>query len=306
MKPGQRIELITRCANSLANRGWNDIDFYLSQFHLPTSDIWNDRSEATEFNYVRAMLGAQGVSDEDLAALDDFLHGPAIHSADDEPWTRGNLFRVFISHLAAHRETATRLKASLEWWGFDSFIAHKDINPGKEWLDVIVAALHSCDALVGLVHTGFRDSEWCDQEVGFALGRAIPTIPIRVDADPHGFFGHIQAISWPHIDKPEAEVASNILDVLINDKRTTAKVTEAIVATLVNAKSFDHANALVRVLLNSSTLLSSDQLQRLRKAQSENGQVGGAWHVENALQSLESRTGKTDIVAETDLDDEPF
>lgn len=306
MNPGQRIELITRCANSLANRGWNNIDFYLSQFHLPTSDVWNDNSEATEFNYVRAMLGMQGVSDEELAALDDYLHGPVTHSADDEPWPGRSLFRIFVSHLAQHKETATRLKSSLEWWGIDSFIAHKDINPGKEWSDVILAALHSCDALVGLVHTGFRESQWCDQEVGFALGRAIPAIPIRIEVDPHGFFGHIQAIPWPHIDKPEAKVARNILDVLIQDKRTTAKVTETVVSTLVNAKSFEHANGLVRVLLKSSTLLSSDQLQRLRKAQAENGQVRGAWHVEQALQSLEARTGKTDISAEFDLDDEPF
>lgn len=306
MEPGQRIELITRCANSLANRGWSDIDFYLSQFHLPTSDVWNDSSEATEFNYVRAMLGTQGVADEALTALDDYLHGPATHSAEDEPWTGGTLFRVFVSHLAKHKDTATRLKSSLEWWGIDSFIAHKDINPGKEWADVILAALHSCDALIGLVHSGFRESEWCDQEVGFALGRAIPAVPVRIEVDPHGFFGHIQAIQWPNDDQPESTAARRILDVLIQDKRTTSKMTETLVSALVGASSFDHANGLSRLLLESGAILSTDQLRRLREAQTANSQVAGAWHVDAALRSLEARTGKTSVPTALDPDDGPF
>jgi hypothetical protein len=34
--------------------------------------------------------------------------------------------------------------------------------------------LHSCDALVGILHEGFRESPWCDQEVGIVLGREKP------------------------------------------------------------------------------------------------------------------------------------
>ena len=306
MNRAERIEVINRCATSLAGSGWNDIDFLLGQFSLPTSNIWNDRSDDTEFNYVRTML-AQSVTDDNLIALDDYLHSPQTHSTEDEPWNDGSAFRVFISHLAQYRASAARLKSAIEWWGFDAFIAHKDINPGREWADVILAALHSCDAFVGLVHAGFRESEWCDQEVGFALGRTIPAIPIRAEVDPHGFFGHIQAIPWPEGDNPEKTVARGVIDVLLHDKRTSAKAVAAVVAGLEGASSFGNANTLSRTLVDTDAVLSADQLRRLRIAQRDNPQVAGAWDVEAAIGALEARSGKSVTATTSDLaDDIPF
>ena len=50
------------------------------------------------------------------------------------------------------------------------------------------------DLLCAILTPNFYQSKWCDQEVGIALGRSIPTLSIKKEADPHGFIGKSQAI----------------------------------------------------------------------------------------------------------------
>lgn len=65
------------------------------------------------------------------------------------------------------------------------------------------------DLLCAIITPDFYMSKWCDQEVGIALGRAIPTISIKKGADPHGFIGRYQAI------KAKTKVGDVAKDVLI-------------------------------------------------------------------------------------------
>lgn len=124
--------MINRCATTLKGRGWAEIDFILQQFSLPTTDRWSGSGDDSEFDYVRSMLSGQGASDENLIALLDYLHGPVTHDPEEEPWKRSSC-RVFITHLWKHRDDAVALQEALDAWGVDSFVAHRDINPGAEW-----------------------------------------------------------------------------------------------------------------------------------------------------------------------------
>lgn len=70
-----------------------------------------------------------------------------------------------------------------------SFVAYTDIKPTKEWQGEIENALHSMDALAAILMPGFKDSDWTDQEVGVAIGRGVPIIPIMRGLTPYGFIG---------------------------------------------------------------------------------------------------------------------
>jgi TIR domain len=72
-------------------------------------------------------------------------------------------------------------------FGVDAFVAHDTIEPTRPWQDVIESALATCHALAALVTTDFKESNWCDQEVGFAVGRGILIISVRIGHDPYGF-----------------------------------------------------------------------------------------------------------------------
>ena len=93
---------------------------------------------------------------------------------------------------------------------------------------------------MALLHKGIKESDWCDQEIGVALGRDIPVIPVRVELDPYGLAGIFQALPWA-ADAPATRCASNVVDVLLSDKRTKETTIGAMVAGLEHATYFDMA-----------------------------------------------------------------
>lgn len=246
MQPGERVAVIKRIATRLgAEDDWAEIDLVLEQFGFETEWRWEGDAKSYVLHCIKNNTDAK------LAALDQYLMG---HSRpDEEPWEDGR-FRLFITHLANQKLTAHSLKSNLRFYGIDAFVAHDDIRPGKEWQLVIESALHSCDALVGLLHSGFRESDWCDQEVGFALGRGVPVVPIHFDLYPYGFFGSVQAIINAGAQEVKA-LARQLTLILLHDKRTADKLTEAIVEQLANARSFDQANRLSGLLATETPLL---------------------------------------------------
>jgi len=304
LRPGQRVDLITRCARLLANgRSWNEIDFILDQFGLPTSDRWDGSGgERPHEDYVRDMVSrADEVLIQDLV---DYLSGDPGADPEAQPWSGEHGFRLFLSHLASEKAYAARLKVACARFGIDAFVAHEDIEPGREWLRTIIAALQSSHALAALFHSGFKDSNWCDQEVGIAIGRGIPALPVRVDHDPYGFLGAIQAVPATGLDA--SDVAWVITDKLLADKRTSATLVEALVERLVHALSFAHANTLARMLGQHLDLLTREHLDRLRAAQKANTEVEGAFDVPDFIDQLDTRLGPAPLSLPAYEDEEPF
>lgn len=127
-------------------------------------------------------------------------------------WEKGYI-RAFISHLASSKKKIAVLKSNLEQWGISSFVAHEDIEPSREWMAEIEKALASMDVLVAVVEPDFSKSKWTDQEVGYALGRNIDIIPLRVGVDPYGFMGKFQGIQAKN--RVPSEVAKDIVKVII-------------------------------------------------------------------------------------------
>lgn len=128
-----------------------------------------------------------------LIGLDD---SPVSSGSDSvDLWHPPNAPRVFISHITEKKADAHRLSTNLGLFGFASFVAHEAIKPGREWPMEIQRALRSCDVLVALVSSGFHDSEWTDQEVGWVLGRDLAVVPVSLDkTDPKGFLAFYQAV----------------------------------------------------------------------------------------------------------------
>jgi hypothetical protein len=133
----------------------------------------------------------------------------------DDPfdiWPPGRI-RLFFSHTSDQRLLVSRIASALEHWPFACFVAHEEIEPSLTWQEVIESGLRTCEALVAFVTSGFRTSAWCDQEVGWALGRGIVVIPVHLDADPHGLAGAIQAVPAALDDAP-GEIAERIATAL--------------------------------------------------------------------------------------------
>lgn len=162
-------------------------------------------------------------------------------------------FRPFLSHKAEVKKETAALKEHLGLYGISAFVAHEDIRPTKAWQDEIENSLASMDAFVALLTEDFHDSNWTDQEVGFALARGVPVIAVQIGRLPYGFIAKFQALraDWD-------TAAEGIVKLLINHDRMFS----AYVQALRKCPSWDAGNVLARVLpaIEAATEQQIDEL----------------------------------------------
>lgn len=197
-------------------------------------------------------------------------------------WVKGT-FRLFLSHVSIHKVAVSELKGELRKLGVSSFVAHEDIEPTLEWQEEIDLALRSMDGFAALLTPEFHESRWTDQEIGFALARGIPVIPVRLGMDPYGFIGKIQGLPG-RFDAPAA-LASNLVDLIQKDKRTTSTMAEALVVALETAGSFLAAKAVVGKIEKQPSF-TPEQLARMEVASKKNSQVSGSFGVPSRIQTV--------------------
>lgn len=282
IKIGARVDLIMKAARTLSQRSYTDIDLLLEQCELSTSH-WMEGID--QYGYcVQALREAP---DTLLRELDDYLHSTTDAVPGDEPWVQAK-FHIFLTHVATHKAEATTIKQDFLKLGIEGFVAHEDIEPTKKWQQVIEAALMSCDALVALLHDGFKESPWCDQEVGYVLGRNVPVIPVAFDQQPYGFFGSLQSVRADAYTRPHT-LAAEIARLLLTDTRTGTSLTEHLIEALVLSRNWAESNVLAPLIADHTPLITGEQVRRLRVAQDSNTKVGEASGVERSIKRMVER-----------------
>jgi len=176
-------------------------------------------------------------------------------------------FRVFLSHRSNVKVETANLKTQLQLFGISGFVAHEDIHPTKAWQDEIENALGSMDCLVALMTQDFHESEWTDQEVGFAFGRGVPIIAVRLGRNPYGFIGKFQALpsTWE-------TAAVDIAKILINNDRMFSAYVQAV----RKCPNWDSGNILAKVL-TSIEKLTEQQIDALVTAYNEHSEIHGSF-----------------------------
>lgn len=172
-------------------------------------------------------------------------------------------FRVFLSHKTEVKKQTAQLKAKLKLFGISCFVAHEDIDPTQEWQTEIENALNTMDSFIALLTDSFHDSNWTDQEVGFAFGKGVPIISVRLERDPYGFIGKFQALSSSWIEAPD-----KIVQILIKNDAMVNAYIEAI----KDCKKYDDSNKLSE-LLPYIEKLSQSQIDNIIGAFNSNSQI---------------------------------
>lgn len=153
-------------------------------------------------------------------------------------WNNSKL-KVFFSHKSEYKAETAKLKEKLNEYGISCFVAHEDITPTLQWQEEIENALHTMDILVALMTEGFKDSDWTDQEIGFAVSKNILVIPVNLGQVPYGFIGKYQGLSttWKDVD-------IKILQQLMQHQ----SMLEIFIDKVVTCPSYDKANKLSKLL----------------------------------------------------------
>jgi TIR domain len=140
-------------------------------------------------------------------------------------WQDTPRFRLFVSHIAIHKEKATRLKDCLVRYGIDAFVAHEDIEPTLDWQTEIEKALRTMDAFLAIHTVGFSQSIWAQQEVGYAVARGVKIISLQMGENPTGFISKSQAL--PRRNRNAEAIAAEIDKIFSKDPRTREKLRAA-------------------------------------------------------------------------------
>jgi hypothetical protein len=290
------VQLLRMAAVSIQHTdhdNWNGgVDYYTIRLHVPlevfvqiepeieshekrlldvAKSIWRDY-ESDFISAVRLLPDRSGLASPQSAHL-----APTQLPAFWEP----DHFRLFLSHCSSRKVEVGLLRVALRDFGVSGFVAHDDIEPSQLWQPEIERALRSCEALAAIVTEDFSASLWCDQEVGYALGRGLPILPIQLGRPPHGFIAKVQALPVPK-GHTLASIAPNIVGLLLKAPQSSLSSTGALVHAVANAYSFAQAKA-ATALLESVPVLNDAHASLLRDALTGNSQVIDAFGVPDRI-----------------------
>lgn len=267
MRVLERIELIDKIGRELQSRmSYSDIDVYLGAYGIETKDA--QPSSNSKWVYVKELLAN---ADENLvlsiAEELNLSHNFSNNTHKEATFWKAGHFKLFISHLASFKGNTARLQQVLKDYAISSFVAHEDIEPSKEWQIEIESALHTMDSMAVILMKGFKESNWCDQEVGFAVGKDVLIIPIRKGVDPYGFIGKYQGIQAN--GKNIGEVAEEVFNTIVKSPKTRGKILNALSNAIGQSTEINDAIGKVK-LLGSDSNIPNEILENIKTSITEN------------------------------------
>lgn len=288
LDPSRRVLIIREIARHLESEKFNVLNMILGQFSIPTSH----RGMRSNHDYLIEVLST---------ATSESLQSLAAHLRLDQPepapsskiWDEGH-FRLFVCHLAQHKHEVGELRNFLKNDTTSAFVAHNDIEPTEEWQSVILDALSTADAMVALLHKGFHDSKWTDQEIGYALGRKILVIPVRLGIDPSGFIGRFQGANG--MNKPLDQLSREIVGILTRHPLSRKRMAETLVYRFEHSASFAGARKNARDLAGAE-YWDSSLTERCNAAYESNNQISGITGVRGSLEVVFQKWGGLGVLA---------
>jgi len=217
-------------------------------------------------------------------------------------WPDGR-FRLFLSHLAKHKVAVSKLKDELDLFGIAAFVAHEAIKPSLEWQREIELALRAMHGLLALITPDFHASPWTDQEIGWAFGRGVLVVPVRVGTDPYGFAGKVQGISG-NLEQPRI-LAKDVFETLLANSQTHGEVRRAFVTAFCGSSSFNQSILLRDYILEIADFTDEEE-GAMKDACESNDQLTNADKVQETVYKAFGKPKKKPSDASQESDDVPF
>jgi len=289
MRPAERVHLLRKLAKALSEdtMEWSERNLILRQFGFSITYIGTEEDPASPFEFALYQL-ENGGDDDKLLELERYLdpaaESPHAPGAGDVrvpafdirgPWKGENTFRLFISHTHPNAGFAGDMSKHLAKFGIECFVAHEDIKPSEKWQEVIESALLTCHAATALVTKDFRQSVWCDQEVGFCLARALVIVPLMAGIEPHGFLASLQAAKLSGTQRWNAwNAGEDVFDILAGHPETQERMIPCVVRRYSASYSYENSRAayeLLRTIPQESW--TQEMVDEVEKAATENLQI---------------------------------
>ena len=235
---GDRINLIMSIVNGLWGR---EASYTYDEVNLILRTYGVGQLEEDGFGNFSVMDTVASASDAQLLEVGEFL-GLTLPSRS-APVATATTVRsvepmfVFASHLSAHRAFVGEIRQELGLFGIELFVAHDSISDDAAWHVEIERALDRADLGIVFLHQGFKQSDWCDQEVGWLLGRHVPVLPLNFGQTPYGPLGKTQAN--PVRDTTARGVADGLLERIAKQADVADSFAASLVKGMANSPRFN-------------------------------------------------------------------
>jgi TIR domain len=278
----QRAALAKAVTAALIRRDWNEIEAMLGGLKLPVPE--RDYRLGRE----SAATGALSRANDDQLDIVAGLVLPTTFNLDWEqfnPWEPGR-FRLFLSHAHQDREFVSAVAQGLNTKGIHGFVAHQDIDVQAEWAYVIEYALDTADALVAFTSEHSLTSPWCNQEIGWALGRDLLVVSVALGRAPTGFTSRFQAQKTT--DDPQ-QLAGNLWNFLLGRKETGVTLSKAVINYLEASDNWEDATP--RSAMLSSLQWTADTVSQLAEAVRSSRKLTEAYRVSGRVRQVFTGSG---------------
>jgi hypothetical protein len=213
-----------------------------------------------------------------------FLEAPPINPDALSIWQPG-LLRLFVSHRDEHKAEAKRLANALQTFGISCFVAHDTIEPMSTWQKEIEKGLQTMEVMLALVTDGFHDSVWTNQEVGFALGKGVPILTVKLgQGDPAGFIGSIQAMKG-NLESLE-ESAIGVYKLIAKKLGQRARLQRAVVSAFCASPNFNETVERFDLMRKLVERLSEEEVYQMIDSFYKNDQLHNSIYLLNNNQRL--------------------
>ncbi len=277
MSKVNRAKLALSVAKKLSSLTAAELSLVLSSLQIrgfspDAFDPWD--LENALYDFVASM------EDHQLSELDAFFTSDG--RGDEYPESRRtNLdshLRVFVSYENSDKKLAASIGRELEKLGIEHFLAHRDIHGGANWRLELTRQLASVSYMICVIGSSYKLKPICNQEVGWALSRNLPIIPIavteKINPVEFGLMEQYQFIF--HAGNLEI-TAKRVIENLISITPNKAALADNLVQNFVSSTFFDQAKHRWSSLALCEEL-SDENIKLLEKSIVENSQIKGANH----------------------------
>lgn len=199
---------------------------------------------------------------------------------------------AFISYSHKDRKLAGLVKSGFEAFGFNTFLAHEDLNPSADWQDTILRKLKACHVFLPLITDHFHDSFWTDQEVGAAVILRKCIVPLKVGNNPYGFMGKFQAQKISSRNETAIEnYCWSIIRSLTDHRRLANDIKQVVIERFADSGSF-RESARVAKYLSELEEFTDEQLETIVAGAAKNSQIYSGYAARRFVDELARKERK--------------
>jgi len=230
-------------------------------------------------------------SDLDFQRSKSIYERPQINPDSLTIWKPG-FVRLFISHRDEHKKKAFQLSEALEALGIATFVAHDTIEATKEWRREILNGLETMEVMLVFLTDDFHKSTFTNQEIGYALGRGIPIVSLKLEnSDPSGFISHEQALRGS-LDNPSAS-AIKIQKLVAEKLGREDRIQQGLISAFLLSPDFDETKLRFDRLVAVVNELNEAELAQIIEGFSKNDQLYCAGHLVSKYNRLKNFLERT-------------